>query len=111
LAVKKGIMALCAALFAGVVALIGWVIWHESVEPDHGTITKMEYSPAYTTTSTQCTSNGKTTTCVPTTQFHPECYRVVYSPNPDEWGDACVAPADWPRYRVGDQYPLSREPR
>ena len=97
-------MALCAALFAGVVALIGWAIWHESVEPDHGTITKMEYRQPYGTT--QCTTSGRTTTCVPVT--HPECYYVRYEPNADEWGDACVAPADWPRYRVGGHYPISR---
>ena len=97
-------MAFCAALAAAVVGIIGWVIWHESVEPDHGTITHMEYQSPWT--STTCSTVGKSTVCTPT--YHPECYYVKYSPNPDEWGDACVAPADWPRYRVGDQYPLAR---
>lgn len=91
-------------LGAGIVALLAWVIYHEIVEPDSGTITKMTYHPAYT--SVQCTTSGKVTTCIPTT--HPECYEVVYSPGGDDWGDACVAPADWPRYRVGDHYPLER---
>lgn len=105
---ERALYALMGACVAAAVGYAAWAIHHEIVEPDSGTITKMEYSPAYTTTSTQCTSNGKTTTCVPTTQFHPECYRVVYSPNPDEWGDACVAPVDYQRYRVGDHYPLEK---
>lgn len=106
-----GLKLLTGTLVAGGVAVLGlisWAIHHEIVEPDHGTITKMEYHPAHTTVTTQCTSNGKTTTCVPTAQYYPECYEVVYAPNADEWGDACVAPADWPRYRVGGNYPLER---
>src|SRR5690606_13462710 len=97
----KAMIGATIAVAAGVVGLVGWTIHHEIVEPDSGTITEMEYRPAYVTT--QCTTSGKTTTCIPTT--HPECYYVKYSPNPDEWGDACVAPTDWPRYHIGDHYP------
>jgi hypothetical protein len=94
--ILTGVTALILAVFA----LMGWAIHHEMTEPESGTVTELEYSPAHTTIT--CTTSGKVTTCTPITTS--ECYRVVYE-NGDEWGDACVAPNEFPLYQVGDQYP------
>ena len=88
------------AFLLAVVALVTWGIYTEITEPDSGTVTAKRYHPMYVTT--QCTTSGKVTTCIPTT--HPECYEIEYR-NGNDTGDACVAPAEYPSYAIGDQYP------
>lgn len=96
----KLMVVLVGALIAAVLVGIGYVIWFEANDPGHGTITEKKFRPAYTTT--QCTTVGKVTSCVPVQ--HAECYLIGYTDGRHD-GDACVPALEYDRYRIGEQYP------
>lgn len=95
-----------ALAFVGLcIGVVVWAIHHESVEPQSGTVTKLQYYPAYTTNT--CNGVPPNSSCTPA--YNPECYRVIY--DGDEkgtWGDACVPPMDWSLYKIGSRYPVSK---
>lgn len=97
-------MWIVGTVVAGVLALCGWVIYHELTEIKSGVVTKKEFHPAYLTQ--QCSTVNNVTTCTPV--WHAECYYVRYEAN-GEWGDACVTALEYDRLRVGSYYPDGSE--
>lgn len=95
--------ALGVAAVAIVLCLVGWFIWSEITEPTSGTVTGLDYSPPYISSS--CT--GKPLHC--STTYYPECYEVDYADSDGAKGDDCVAPNEFPLYRVGDHFPRSQK--
>lgn len=89
-----------AAVILAVLGGIAYTVWYEANDPGHGTITGKTHRPA--TTTTRCTTTGKTTTCIPNTT--PECYQVRYTDGKHD-GDECVSREAYDRYAVGGQYP------
>lgn len=101
--IEKVMAGVLIVLLAIVGTVIGMAIHHEIVEPSSGTVTKLDYSPP--SVSVHC--SGKPTICTSTSI--PECYRVTYDGDKaGTWGDACVAPSEYPLYRIGDHFPRSR---
>lgn len=92
---------------AAVLGLIGYGIWFEVNDPGHGKITEKTYKPAYYTYTTSCTSydsKGNCKTSVQVPHYRPECFEIEYTDGRHD-GDACVAPDEYDRYRVGGYYP------
>lgn len=92
---------------AGVLALSAGC----AIEPESGTITEMEYEEAYTETTQRCTSQYdakgkyKGQTCVPVTNYYPECWEVDYEDEATgETGEDCVSEDLYNALEVGDDY-------
>lgn len=97
---ERVVGAFIVIVILAVVGGISYAIWYSVNDPGHGTITKKQYNPAYTTT--QCTTTNNITTCVP--EFHGECYEVDYTDGHHD-GDSCLSQQEYNSYNVGDYYP------
>lgn len=96
--IHRVLVGLAIGMAALIVAFLAVVIHHEIVEPKEGRVTQTEYVPATTT----MTCSGKPIVC--TSTHYPECYRVVYRPNAEEWGDDCASPREFETIKIGDWY-------
>jgi hypothetical protein len=96
------------AIGVGAVLIIGGVIgvwvYGEVNEPDAGTITEMEYEPAYTETGVSCTTSNGRTTCTPWTEYNPATWCLWYEDAEGNEGDACISQQEYESLHVGDHF-------
>ncbi|WP_160051061.1 hypothetical protein [Nocardiopsis sp. FR26] len=85
-------------------AVIAFAALAGGCAPETGEVTDRDYSPAWTSTTTSCSTTGQTRTCTPHTSYHPESYTLRLDDGQDAgWRE--VAPSEYERCHVGDHYP------
>lgn len=99
---RTGLVAAAATV---VVGAAGVGIYWAATMPDSGTVTARRYNPAWTSTTTWCHTAGKTTVCTPETDYHAECWQIVYRAANGRTGYACVPEREYSTYQPGDHYP------
>lgn len=99
------------SVIGGVAAAAALALTGCTAEPESGTVTEKEYEAAYFTTTQSCTSQYdakgkyKGQTCVPVTNYYPECYEVdFYDEATDTEGEDCVTEDLYNALSVGDEY-------
>lgn len=97
MAVKKRVVLAAAALAA--LALTG------CTQIASGTVHNRQYSPGYSYTSTTCSKSGKSTICMPYTQYQPALWELDLYQSADTHGWRSVDQHEYDSCNIGDQYP------
>jgi hypothetical protein len=86
-----------AVVAAGVLAVVGCA-------PESGEVVGRDYSPAWMSTTTQCTTSGRVQVCSPQVIHYPESWNLRLDDGQDT-GWVSVTDDEYDRCHVGDHYP------